>query len=126
MMNRIKTYNTLKLQRGERKNDELHQLSLSKQDFEYRRLYIKERELDLHVFFSRAKIASMISWSFLGLSIWFIQSPLLALCVFGLGVTARIVSNYYQKQYNKVEKIYSRVLKLVESVIRKDYGISFS
>ena len=126
MMNKNKIYNTLKLRRGERKNDELHQLSLSKQDFEYRRLYIKERELDLHVFFSRAKIANMISWSFLGLAIWFIQSPLLALCVFGLGVTARIVSIYYQKQYNKVEKIYSRVLKLVESVIREDYGVSFS
>ena len=124
-MNKIKIYDTLKLRRGERKNDELHELSLSKQDFEYRRLYIKERELDLHVFFSRAKIASMVSWSFLGLAIWFIQSPLLALCVFGLGVIARIVSIYYQKQYDKVEKIYSRVLKIVESVIREDYGISF-
>ena len=126
MMNKNKIYDTLKFRRGERKNDELHQLSLSKQDFEYRRLYIKERELDLHVFFSRAKIANMISWSFLGLAIWFIQSPLLALSIFGLGVTARFISIYYQKQYNKVEEIYLRVLKLVESVIREDYGIYFS
>ena len=126
MISKIKKYDTFKLRRGERKNDELHRLSSINKDFEYRKLYIEERELDLHVFWSRARIANMIAWSFLGLAVWFIQSPLLALCMFGLGVTAELISIRYRRLYYKVEKIYSRVLKIVESVIRDDYGISFS
>lgn len=124
MRKRNRTYNSIKLFRGKRKNDELKSLAETKKDFEYRRLFIEERELDLHVFFSRKTIAEIISWGFVFLSICYFRHPNLALSMFGLSVIAKFYSIYCQKQLNKIYSIYVNILKLVDSVITKDYGIS--
>lgn len=124
MRNKNRTYNSIKLFRGKRKNNELESLAEAKQDFEYRRLFIEERELDLHVFFSRKTVAEMISWGFVFLSFCYFRHPSLALTMFGLSVTAKFYSIYCQKQLNKIYLIYVNILKLVDSVITKDYGIS--
>lgn len=125
MENTKREYNSLKLFRGKRKNDELQKLSLSNQDFEYRRLYIEERELDLHVFGSREIVFNWIFISLITLAIGNYQHPALALFLFVLGVAAKIVSLRYRVLWHKVEKIYSRILKIVNSAIYNEYGISF-
>ena len=117
-------YSGFKLFRGKRKNDELKNLAESKQDFEYRRLFIDERELDLHVFGSREII---FNWTFISLMVLAVgnyQHPKLAFFLFVLGVTAKIVSLRYRVLWYKVERIYSRVLKIVNSAIYNEHGIS--
>lgn len=120
----IREYNTLKLFRGKRKNDELNRLSSSNLDFEYRRLYIEERELDLHVFCSRETVFNWAFISFMGLAIYLFQYPLLALTMFGFGLVAKMTSFRYRFLVNRVIIIYSLVLKIVNSAIYNEYGIS--
>jgi len=119
-------YDTLKLRRGERRNDELRKLSESNKDFDYRRLYVKERELDLHVFFSRKFIGNVAGWSFLALAVCYFQYPFLALTMFGLSLAAKIYSEYNHQMYSKVNWIYTNCLRIVDSAIEKEYGISMS
>lgn len=125
MENTKREYKTLKLFRGKRKNGELQKLSLSNQDFEYRRLYIEERELDLHVFGSREIVFNWMFISLMVLAVGNYQHPGLALFLFVLGVTAKIVSLRYRVLWYKVERIYSRILKIVNSAIYNEHGISF-
>lgn len=125
MENTRKVYYTLRLFRDKRKNDELQKLSLSNQDFEYRRLYIEERELDLHVFGSREIVFNWIFMSLMALTVSSYRFPVLALILFVFGVIAKIISLQYRKLWYKVERIYSRVLKIVNSAIYNEYGISF-
>ncbi len=126
MKHKNREYRTLLLKRGVRKNDDLLRLSASNQDFEYRRLYIKERELDLHVFFSRKFVADLTASYLLGLAIYYFQFPLVALTILGMSLTVKFISIYYQKMLVKVNNIYVNSLRIVEGAIKKEYGISLS
>ena len=61
----MKVYETMELLRGKRRNEELTQLAIEEKDFEYRRLFIEESELDMQVAFSRSELYKDVSMIFL-------------------------------------------------------------
>jgi hypothetical protein len=124
MRNFNKTYSTLKLFRGERKNQELIKLSEEEMDFEYRRLLIEEREKDLHVAFSRCFISKNLSYILLGISlitvaITPISKIFLILSFFMFGLML-----FYKRKFNKILINFNFALILVDHVIKETHGIS--
>ena len=124
MKNNIIEYSTINLIRDERRNDELSRLSESQDDFEFRRLFIDEREKDLHVFFSRRIVANFFMWTLLFFTAVTLQSPALSLFLLGLSVSCKIIAYYNHRMYIKVNFIYSNSLSIVNCVIKNDYGIT--
>jgi hypothetical protein len=125
MKSNIREYDRIRFFRGSKKNDaELERLAKEHLDFEYRRLLIQEKELDLHVAFSRMIVWNRISWIFLVLSIFFIQNPI----IFYRLMVASLMSQYFsyknKKRFGIIFRGYSLGLRFVDAVIKKEYGIT--
>lgn len=125
-MENIKIYETIRLFRGKRRVDELVKLSEEKRDFEFRRLFIEEIEQDLHVIFSWQTICGWISWVFVFFSLIFFQSPLIFYSLIGISFISKTFSFFQKKKYLRVFKGYKFSLACVDSLIKKDYGITLS
>lgn len=121
-----RTYTTLRIFRGRNRNNELVKLADAQKDFEYRRLLIEEREIDLHVFFSREKISEIISWILILFSIMFYVLPILSIFLFLSSLFFQIFKHYWRWRFIQRFKMYMFSLKIVDSVIFNDYGISLS
>jgi hypothetical protein len=122
-----RTYgNAIRLLRGKRKNDLLNELSDAQRDFEYRRLYIEERELDLFVYYSRAKVSNWISWGFIFISLYCYQFPKLSAILFTLSIIFQIIRFVWKRKLQRRFEMYMFSLKLIDGVIKNDYGISLS
>jgi len=120
------TYKKLKLLRGKRRNEELISYSKQKKDFEYRRLFIEERNLDIQVILSRKFIADLLSLTFLTLSLFQLNNPILFIVLFGITFILKIYSLTCTKKFKKIYWIFSNSLKLIDSVILNEYGINLS
>jgi len=123
-MENIRTYETIRLFRGKRRVDELVKLSEEKRDFEFRRLFIEELEQDLHVIFSWQTIYGWIAWVFIFFSILFFKNPSTFYLFVGISLIAKTFSFFQREKYKKVFKGYRFSLACVDSVIKKDYGIT--
>jgi len=119
-------YPTIKIIRGKRKNEELCKLANAGQDFDYRRLLIEERELDMHVYYSRKRLSNLLSWGFIALAIAYFQFPALMIILFGISLSLQISKVYWNKQLNIIFDKYVFSLTIVNGVIKSEYGISLS
>jgi len=127
MKTEYRTYgNSIKLIRGKRKNDQLIELAEAQRDFEYRRLLIEERELDLFVYHSRAKISNWISWMIILLSLYCFQHTTLSISLFTISLLFQLVKYFWNRKLQYTFQKYMFSLKLVDGVIKNDYGISLS
>ena len=122
-MENFRTYNSIRIFRGKRKETELIKLADAEQDFEFRRLYISERELDLHVAFSRKLVCRILSWIFLSYSFLFIYYQIPSLILAGFSLLLILWSQYYHRLFKKTFKKYKLSLSFVDAVILNDYGI---
>ena len=126
-MNNIREYQTIKFFRGsKRRIAELERLSEAKQDFEFRRLFIEENELDLHVYFSKMTVFNWLSWCFLGLAFYYHMRPIIITILFGLAILTRIISFFYARRFQLTFWRYNIALLIVDAVIFNDYGIRLS
>ena len=125
MNNRIREYDTIKFFRGrKRNNSEMLRLAEARLDFEYRRLLIKENELDLHVYFSRMTVYNWLSWSFLVLAFCFLPYPLISSIILGFALLTRILSLISKKKFQFVFRSHNLALAIVDGVIFNEHGIS--
>lgn len=125
MKNSIREYQTIKFFRGcKRNNSEMLRLAEARLDFEYRRLLIKENELDLHVYFSRMTIYNWLSWSFLFLELGCLSYPLISYIILGLALLTRILSFISKKKFQFVFRSHNLALAIVDGVIFDEHGIS--
>ena len=125
MNNRLREYDTIKFFRGsKRNNSEMLRLAEARLDFEYRRLLIKENELDLHVYFSRMTVYNWLSWSFLVLVLVCLPYPLLSFIMLGFASLTRILSFISKKKFQFVFRSYNLALAIVDGVIFDEHGIS--
>ncbi len=88
-------------------------LAEARLDFEYRRLLIKENELDLHVYFSRMTVYSWLSWSFLALvlPVYHFHSFLHNV---GLCLLTRILSFISKRKFQFVFRSYNLAFAIVD------------
>jgi hypothetical protein len=119
-----RTYATLKLFRGKRKNVELERLSEEEKDFDYRRLLIEENEKDLHVFFSRKKVFEIVGVILFACSLIAIKLSILSKVLLILATIALVVSLYNRRKYKKTVEKLQFCLMLVDHVIEQTYGFS--
>jgi hypothetical protein len=127
MIDNIREYQSFKLFRGrKRNNDELQRLADAGLDFEYRRLLILENELDLHVYFSRMTVWNWLAWSFILLALSYSQNPFITTGFVGLAMGLKICSWVNRKKFEFVLRSYQLVLNVVNIVIERKYGFSFS
>jgi len=123
MMNN-REYHTLRFFRGKKRNNaELAAHTEADIDFNYRRLIIKEYELDLHVQFSRMTIYSWLAWSFLLVAFFFFQHLVLTSILFGLSVLSGVLSIIYKRRFRSTFRDYHFILSIVDSVIFRNTGI---
>ena len=126
MENNIREYQTIKFFRGsKRNNSEMLRLAEARLDFEYRRLLIKENELDLHVHFSRMTVYSWLSWSFLVLVFGCFTFPLISYIMLGFALLTRILSFISKRKFQFVFRSHNLALAIVDGVIFDEHGISF-
>lgn len=123
-MTNIRTYENIRLFRGKRKDEELNRLADAQQDFDFRRLFIAEREQDLHVTFSRKMVSNWMAWGFLTISLLLFQFSGLMFTLIGISCAMKIYSNRCHKQFKKIFKKYKNSLAVVDAVIQNDYGMS--
>lgn len=123
-MNNTRTYDSIKLVRGKRRNDELNRLADEQQDFDFRKLFIEENELDLQVLFSRRVFSRWLSCSFLAFTLFFLPHIVTTIILFGLAVLTRIISYIYKRKFENRFRCYSFSLRVVDYVILKDHDIS--
>ena len=117
-------YHTLRFFRGKKRNNaELAAHTEADIDFNYRRLIIKEYELDLHVQFSRMTIYSWLAWSFLLVAFFFFQHLVLTSILFGLSVLSGVLSILYKRRFRSTFRDYHFILSIVDSVIFRNTGI---
>jgi hypothetical protein len=127
MKTEYRTYgNAIRVLRGKRKNDQLVELAEAQRDFEYRRLLIEERELDLFVYYSRATVSNWISWALIFLSIFFFQYSVMFISLFIISLSFQLVKYFWNRKLQNTFQKYIFSLKLVDGVIKNDYGISLS
>jgi len=120
-------YHTLRFFRGKKRNSaELAAHTEADIDFEYRRLLIKEYELDLHVYFSKKIIYSWLAWSFLLLAFFFWQDAVITSICFGLSVLSGVLSIIYKRRFRSTFRDYNFILAIVDSVIFRNTGIRLS
>lgn len=125
MNNRLREYDTIKFFRGsKRNNSEMLRLAEARLDFEYRRLLIKENELDLHVHFSRMTVYSWLSWIFLVLVAACLPYPLISCIILGFALLTQILSFISKKKFQFVFRSHSLALAIVDGVIFDEHGIS--
>jgi hypothetical protein len=125
MTDNFREYQTIKFFRGKKRKDaELVRFAETKQDLEFRRLFIEESELDLHVYYSRMTIYNWLSWNFLALAIYYSKYPVITYAVFGLAVISHILSLISKKKFEFVFRRYNFALSIIESLIYNEYGIS--
>lgn len=125
MNNRLREYDTIKFFRGsKRNNSEMLRLAEARLDFEYRRLLIKENELDLHVHFSRMTVYNSLSWSFLVMVLACLPYPLISGIILGLALLTRILSYLSKNKFQFVFRSYNLALAIVDGVIFDEHGIS--
>ncbi len=125
-MENLRTYNSIRLFRGKRKEAELLKLADAERDFEFRRLYITERELDLHVAFSREIVCLFLSWIFLLQSYFFYQFNVLSIIFIIISTISFLSSQHYHSVFKKTFRKYKLSLSFVDAVILNDYGINLS
>jgi hypothetical protein len=124
MTDNIREYQSLKLFRGRNRNNaEMQRLADAGLDFEYRRLLILENELDLHLYFSRMTVWNWLAWSFILLSLSFLQHPIMATAFIGLAMGLKICSWVNMNKFELVFRSYQIVLSAVDIVIEREYGI---
>lgn len=99
-------------------------LAEARLDFEYRRLLIKENELDLHVHFSRMTVYSWLSWFFLVLVVACLPFPLISYIMLGFAILTRILSYLSKNKFQFVFRAYNLALAIVDGVIFDEHGIS--
>lgn len=125
MKGNIREYDTIKFFRGsKRNNSEMLRLAEARLDFEYRRLLIKENELDLHVYFSRMTVYTWLSWSFLVLVLSCLPFPLISYIMLGFAMLTRILSHINKNKFQFVLRSYNLALAIVDGVIFTEHGIS--
>lgn len=121
----MKTYETMELLRGKRRNEELTQLAIEEKDFEYRRLFIEESALDIQVAFSRSELCKDISSIFLFFAALAVISdgPMwgITLC---LSAFFKLMSMFHLYHYKRFTKITRNTLLFVDGVIKSTYGIT--
>lgn len=121
-----RTYNTLRFFRGKKKNAELTRLSDEERDFEYRRLFIEESEIDLHVAFSRGEIFKLLSWGVISLAVvsFFQFSSIAALFLLATSLVLQLISVVFKYRFKKIAERTQFTLLIVDNVIQNTYGIS--
>ena len=127
MKTNIREYQTLKFFRGKRRNNaEMLRLAEARLDFEYRRLLIEENELDLHVAFSKEVIWKWLAWSFISLSLYYLQHPIIASVFLGLAMLSCFFSYLNKRFFQFVMRGHNLALGFVDIVIKQEHGISLS
>jgi hypothetical protein len=125
MKGNIREYDTIKFFRGSKRNNlEMLRLAEARLDFEYRRLLIKENELDLHVYFSRMTVYNWLSWCFLLLVVACLTYPLISYIMLGFALLTRILSHISKNKFQFVFRSYNLALAIVNGVIFDEHGIS--
>jgi len=123
----FREYQTIKFFRGKKRNNsEMLRLAEARLDFEYRRVLIKENELDLHVYFSRMTVYNWLSWSFLALVLSCLQLPIMSFILLGLAIIFSIFSFINKRRFEFVFRSYNFALSVVDAVIYNEYEISLS
>ena len=126
MYSNIREYNTIKFFRGRKRNNaEMQRLADSGSDFEYRRLLIKENELDLHIYYSRMTVYNCLSWAFLTLALCCFQFSIPVSVLLGLAFISRALAYLCKRKFQYVFRCYILALAVVDCVIRQDHGITF-
>jgi hypothetical protein len=121
----IREYQTIKFFRGsKRNNSEMQRLAEARLDFEYRRLLIKENELDLHVHFSRMTLYGWLSWFFLVLVVACLPFTTISYILLGFALLTRILSFLSKRKFQFVFRSYNLALAIVDGVIFNEHGIS--
>ena len=115
----------MRLTRGKRRNEELTQLCEEEKDFEYRRLFIEEAELDMQVAYSRGQLFNDIALVVLFVTSLSIISarPVFELSLL-IALTLWVISALYKRQHQKFIKRTHKTLLLVDNVIKSTYGIT--
>lgn len=119
-----RTYESLKLFGGKKRNEELEILSEKEDDFNFRRLYIDENEKWLHILFSRLKVSRWISISFMFLSIFYLTTSKIFFSLLIISFIFFIISLFFKLKYKIRADKYHFGLKIVNIVIKETYGIS--
>ena len=126
MKENIREYSTINFFRGKKRNNvEMLRLSEARLDFEYRKLFIYENELDLHVYFSRRIIWNRIAIGFLALAFVCLLLPVIAIIFIVLALVFRFFSWVSKKNFEFVFRSYNFALSIVDGVIFDKHGISF-
>jgi hypothetical protein len=127
MKEKFREYHTIRFFRGKKRdNAELKRLAEAELDFEYRRLLIKEYELDLHVEFSKRTVFCWLTWSSLVLAFCFWHCSIITAFFFGLALIACILTIIYRRRFQLTFWRYNFALCIVDAVIFNEYRIRLS
>lgn len=119
-----RTYETIRLLRGKRQSEKLVKLADAMEDFEFRRLFKEEVEIDLHVIFSRMIVSDWLSWTFLFITPIMSKTILFTFILLAVASFLKIYSEYCKNKFKKVFRGYKMSLSMVDAVIYNKYGIS--
>lgn len=119
-----RTYTNLKLIRGKRKDTELNELSESDNDLGYRRLLIEEREKDIHVFYSWHVLLFLSAVPFMLLSAYTVSLGPQCFFYIAIAFIFLLLSLIFKIIREHTIKNYILTVKIVDSLIEDEYGIS--
>lgn len=116
----------IKMWRSKSRERELIRLSEEQKDFEYRRLFIEEYKEKIEIHKNREHFFSKHAWTLLIVALISFKMPMLSLVIFGFSLLFKTISGISKTLHRRSVEEYNLGLAIVDSVIKKDYGINFN
>lgn len=107
-------------------NSELEAFSNDKKDFEYRRLFITINEIRLKSIRLKILFFKLTTLSCFILTLLSINTNVISLTLNSLTLISFIILVYLKRKYKRIFIKFLMVLDIVDSVIKKEHGITMT